>query len=62
MNVACGVLKKFDIFITNCYSHLNVVTGENTPNIILLQVRNYKKKKRNRFYINYYFRKLMIPK
>lgn len=38
MDIACGVLKKFDSFITNCYAHLNTYNGNHTPDITLLKV------------------------
>lgn len=39
MDVACGVLKKFDCFIANCYAHLNNSNSKHTPDIKLLKVR-----------------------
>jgi len=39
MDVACGVLKKFDSFIANCYAHLNTYNSEHIPDITLLKVR-----------------------
>lgn len=38
MDVACGVLKKFDSFIANCYAHLNTYNSKHIPDITLLKV------------------------
>ncbi|XP_025201419.1 probable cysteine--tRNA ligase, mitochondrial [Melanaphis sacchari] len=40
MDIACGVLKKFDCFITNCYAHLNNCNIKLTPDITLLKKMN----------------------
>ncbi|XP_015365698.1 PREDICTED: probable cysteine--tRNA ligase, mitochondrial [Diuraphis noxia] len=37
MDVACGVLKKFDSFIANCYAHLNTYSSKHIPDITLLK-------------------------
>ncbi|KAL4113219.1 hypothetical protein QTP88_016883 [Uroleucon formosanum] len=37
MDVACGVLRKLDSFITNCYAHLNTYNSEHIPDITLLK-------------------------
>lgn len=39
MDVACGVLKKLDSFIANCYAHLNTYNSKHIPDITLLKVR-----------------------
>lgn len=65
MNIACGVLKKFDTFLYNCYNYLNTIRScKHVPDPTLLRVR--------KLYIitnillmsygNNYFRKLMILK
>lgn len=41
MAVACGVLKKFDSFIFNCYSHLNNFDNKHNLDIHLLKVRDF---------------------
>ncbi|KAF0763604.1 putative cysteine--tRNA ligase, mitochondrial [Aphis craccivora] len=40
MDVACGVLKKFDCFIANCYAHLNNYNSKHTPDITLIKKMN----------------------
>lgn len=39
MVTACGVLKKFDAFLCNCYNHLNTLNTNHVPDPILLRVR-----------------------
>jgi cysteinyl-tRNA synthetase len=40
MDVACGVLKKLDSFIANCYAHLNTYDSKHIPDITLLNKIN----------------------
>lgn len=55
MDIACGVLNKFDFFIVNCYSHLNAFNNNHTPNISLIKVRSYYKFKLLDFIQVYYY-------
>lgn len=39
MDIACGVLKKFDSFLVNCHTHLNTFDNKHTvPDVALLEV------------------------
>lgn len=43
MTIACEVLKKFDSFLANCYSHLNTSDCKHTPDVSLLKVCTFYK-------------------
>lgn len=38
MDLACGVLDKFDSFLVNCYSHLNRFGNNDIPDTSLSKV------------------------
>lgn len=43
MDVACGVLKKFNSFIANCYSHLNTSDDNHITDTALIEVLQFNK-------------------